>query len=159
MKRTTMKEFAAFVGIDWADAKHYICLQVTGSKARELTVLPHRAERIDAWAQALRKRFCGTAIAVCLERNQRPARLSATQVRLLRAVSNQSQHVSQMPPSLPRATPKTIPPMLTSSSICCCAIAISSKPCIRKARPFGHCNSWWRTDVGWSATRCVPPTA
>ena len=36
--------FAAFIGLDWADAKHDICLQVAGSDQREVKVLQHRPE-------------------------------------------------------------------------------------------------------------------
>jgi hypothetical protein len=60
-------EFAAFIGIDWADAKHDICLQAAGSRHREFAVLPHRPDAIDEWAAALRQRFHGQAVAVCLE--------------------------------------------------------------------------------------------
>jgi transposase len=60
-------EFAAFAGIDWADAKHDICLQAANSEEREFSVLPHRPAAIDAWASALRQRFAGQPVAVCLE--------------------------------------------------------------------------------------------
>jgi hypothetical protein len=30
MQRLPQEEFAAFVGIDWADAKHDVCLQAVG---------------------------------------------------------------------------------------------------------------------------------
>ncbi|NMQ30359.1 IS110 family transposase, partial [Candidatus Accumulibacter phosphatis] len=60
-------EFAAFIGIDWADAKHDICLQAAGSRQREFAVLSHRPDAIDEWAAALRQRFHGQAVAVCLE--------------------------------------------------------------------------------------------
>lgn len=60
-------EFAAFVGIDWADAKHDLCLQAADSAERESSVLRHRPGDIDAWAMALRQRFHGKPIAVCLE--------------------------------------------------------------------------------------------
>ena len=60
-------EFAALVGIDWADRKHDVCLLVCGSDKRELSVLPHRPESIAQWAEGLRDRFGGKPIAVCLE--------------------------------------------------------------------------------------------
>jgi transposase len=60
-------EFAAFVGIDWADAKHDICLQAANSEEREFSVLAHRSAAIEAWAGALRQRFQGQPVAVCLE--------------------------------------------------------------------------------------------
>jgi transposase len=65
-------EFAAFIGLDWADAKHDICLQVAGSDKRELKVLEHRPEVIEAWATALLQRFKGKPIAIALELNKGP---------------------------------------------------------------------------------------
>jgi transposase len=64
--------FAAFVGIDWADKKHDICLAVAGGGARERSVLEHRPAAIQAWADKLRERFGGSPIAVCLELSQGP---------------------------------------------------------------------------------------
>lgn len=60
-------DFAAFIGIDWADAKHDLCMQIAQDCKREFLVLPHRAEAIDAWARSLRQRFDGRPIALCLE--------------------------------------------------------------------------------------------
>ena len=67
MKSLTGCEFAAFIGIDWADAKHDICLQVANTEKREFAVLPHRPDAIDQWACSLRQRFQGRPVAVCLE--------------------------------------------------------------------------------------------
>ena len=67
MKSQPDTEFAAFIGIDWADAKHDICLQVANTEKREFAVLPHRPEAIDQWACSLRQRFQSRPVAVCLE--------------------------------------------------------------------------------------------
>ena len=67
MNAPTTTEFAAFVGIDWADRKHDVCLLPAGSSKQELSVLPHRPETIAQWAEGLRVRFGGRPIAVCLE--------------------------------------------------------------------------------------------
>jgi transposase len=67
MKPPADSEFAAFIGIDWADAKHDLCLQTTDSEEREFVVLPHRADAIEAWACSLRQRFAGRPVALCLE--------------------------------------------------------------------------------------------
>ena len=67
MKPPTENEFAAFIGLDWADAKHDLCLQPAGTDQREFVVLPHRADAIEAWARALRQRFAGRPVALCLE--------------------------------------------------------------------------------------------
>jgi transposase len=72
MKSQVPAAFAAFIGLDWADAKHDICLQAAGSEQREFLVLEHRPEAIDAWVQTLRTRFHGQPIAVCLELNKGP---------------------------------------------------------------------------------------
>jgi hypothetical protein len=54
MTRLPMQEFAAFIGIDWADATHAICLHAAGSDTRESSALAHTPEAIDAWARTLR---------------------------------------------------------------------------------------------------------
>src|SRR5512132_3302823 len=64
--------FAAFVGIDWADAKHDGCLQAAGSAKREYFQLEHTPEAIDAWVTTLRTRFNGQPVAICLELNKGP---------------------------------------------------------------------------------------
>jgi transposase len=63
-------DYAALVGIDWADRKHDICLQASDAEQREFLVLEHRPEAIDEWANALRVRFGGRPVAVCLEQRK-----------------------------------------------------------------------------------------
>jgi len=60
------QQFKAFVGIDWADTKHDICLQQAGDDRREFDCIPHQVARIDEWAKSLQQRF-GGPIAVALE--------------------------------------------------------------------------------------------
>jgi Transposase len=72
MPHRAPEEFAAFVGIDWADAKHDVCLQAVGSDTRECSQLDHKPEAIDAWARALQARFAGRPVAVGLELNKGP---------------------------------------------------------------------------------------
>jgi hypothetical protein len=67
MNAASTTEFAAFVGIDWADRKHDMCLLPAGASTLEFSVLPHRSEAIAQWAEQLRQRFGGAPIAVCLE--------------------------------------------------------------------------------------------
>ena len=59
MKPQAPAAFAAFGGLDWADATHDMCLQAAGTERREFLVLAHRPEAIDAWGQTLRTRFHG----------------------------------------------------------------------------------------------------
>src|SRR5262245_66479774 len=72
MKHMVQEEFAAFVGLDWADAKHAVCLQAAGTERREFGSLEHSPEAIDGWVQTLRTRCNGQPIAVCLELKQGP---------------------------------------------------------------------------------------
>src|ERR671922_490347 len=72
MTPTSHDTFAAFVGIDWADAKHEGCLQAAGTAKRECFQLEHTPEAIDAWVTTLRTRFNGQPLAVCLELDKGP---------------------------------------------------------------------------------------
>jgi transposase len=60
-------DFAAVIGLDWADRKHDICLLEAGQQTPEFSILEHDPVAIDAWAAKLKQRFGGRAIAVCLE--------------------------------------------------------------------------------------------
>jgi hypothetical protein len=72
MTRLPTDAFAAFVGIDWAEAKHDVCLQAAGSETRECSVRVHTPEPIAAWVRTLRQRFKGQPMAICLELNKGP---------------------------------------------------------------------------------------
>jgi ribosomal protein S15P/S13E len=67
-----MEQFAAFIAIDWSDAKHDVCLVDTSTSKKESFVLKHTPEELAAWATALRTRFAGRKIAVCLEQSRGP---------------------------------------------------------------------------------------
>ncbi len=61
--------FGVFVGIDWADVKHDVCLQPAGNAQHSFEQFSHRPAEIEAWVQSLRRRFKGPiAIAVELSR-------------------------------------------------------------------------------------------
>jgi transposase len=72
MNHPTLEHFAAFIGIDWANAKHDICLRSAESKALEHSVLQHSPEAIEAWVMALRERFGRQPIAIALELDKGP---------------------------------------------------------------------------------------
>jgi Transposase len=72
MTQTSHDTFAAFIGIDWADAKHDGCLQAAGTAKRERFQLEHTPEAIDAWVTTLRTRFNGQPVAVCLALDKGP---------------------------------------------------------------------------------------
>jgi transposase len=63
-------QFAAFVGIDWADQKHVWCLQAVDSEKRESGELEHTPEAVEAWVGQLCQRFSNRPIAVGLEQSR-----------------------------------------------------------------------------------------
>src|SRR5262245_11031543 len=65
-------DFAAFIGLDWADRKHDVCLHAPGLERFERGVLEHHPAAIEAWARALKKRFGGKPIAIGLELSRGP---------------------------------------------------------------------------------------
>ena len=66
MTASVSQHFTAYVGIDWADAKHDICLQAGDDNHPHFDCILHKVDRIDEWANALHQRF-GGPIAVALE--------------------------------------------------------------------------------------------
>ena len=63
-------QFAAFVGIDWADKKHVWCLQAAGRTECETGELKHTPETVEAWVGQLCQRFGNRPIAVALEQSK-----------------------------------------------------------------------------------------
>lgn len=63
-------EFAAFIGMDWADQKHAWALQTEAGNHIEQGELDHTPEAVDNWAAELARRFGGRAIAVALEQSR-----------------------------------------------------------------------------------------
>jgi len=63
-------QFAAFIGIDWADKKHVWCLQSVGSEKRESAELEHTPEAVEAWVGQLCQRFANRPIAVAVEQSR-----------------------------------------------------------------------------------------
>jgi len=66
-----LSQFAAIIGIDWADKKHDICIQATDTGQRQVYQIAHKADKIDEWARSLQRRF-GGPIAVALELSKGP---------------------------------------------------------------------------------------
>ena len=63
-------EFAAFIGIDWADREHVWALQEASRTEREKGTLENTPEAIEAWALQLGARFAGRPVAIALEQSR-----------------------------------------------------------------------------------------
>lgn len=64
--------YAAYVGIDWADQTHSVCVRAAHSSRDEQRELPHDPESIHEWARELRVRFPQGKIAVGIEQSRGP---------------------------------------------------------------------------------------
>ena len=71
MKTPGNKPFTAYIGIDWADTKHDICIQAAGDEHREFSRISHKVDEIDDWAQSMYRRF-GGPIAIAVELSKGP---------------------------------------------------------------------------------------
>ena len=60
----------AWVGLDWADQKHDICLQASGSADIKRLVVEHQPEALHSWVADLRRQFPQGAVAIALEQSR-----------------------------------------------------------------------------------------
>ncbi|MBD2463015.1 transposase [Oscillatoria sp. FACHB-1407] len=64
--------FVAYIGIDWADRKHDICLFDTATGQREYSVIGAQPQNIADWVNGLQHRYGNESIAICLEQKRDP---------------------------------------------------------------------------------------
>lgn len=67
MKALTIDDFAAFIGIDWADKKHDICEMAAGVNKPQFSVISSKPASLHAWAMSLKERYPEKIIAVSCE--------------------------------------------------------------------------------------------
>ena len=60
-------DFAAFIGLDWAEQKHVLALQDVQSGQFQVGEIEHTPEAVDTWAMELSHRYQERPIAVALE--------------------------------------------------------------------------------------------
>lgn len=65
-------DFVAYIGIDWADRKHDICLYDVATQEREYSVIGAQPQEIAAWVNGLQLRYGSQPIAICLEQKRGP---------------------------------------------------------------------------------------
>lgn len=151
--------FAAFVGIDWADRKHDVCLQVPGADAVEVSVVEHRPKAIEEWAHKLRERFAGQRIAVCIELSDGPivSALLEHDIFVIYPVnpSTLAKYRRAFTPSRAKDDPTDAAIALELSG----ATARSSSLCATKVRTCARSGASSRRDAISSRTACGSPTA
>lgn len=72
MPQADLPDFAALVGIDWADTRHAFTLQEAGSATVERGEVDQTPEALTEWIAELRRRFAGRSVAICLETYRGP---------------------------------------------------------------------------------------
>ena len=72
MKDSSQQQFAATIGIDWADRKHDVCEIPTRTNTPSFSVIPHSPDSIHQWANDLQGRYPNQKVAVCCELKKGP---------------------------------------------------------------------------------------
>src|SRR5260370_9498272 len=106
----TEPEFAAFVGIDWADRQHFWACQTPGSRPIEQGVLAQTPEAVEEWAMELHRRFGGAPVAVALEKSPGAPLLLLAQIPALVPFPLEPPPPADYPKTLPSSSPQAQPP-------------------------------------------------
>ncbi len=63
-------ELAAYIGLDWADRTHAVCLETADGSVMEEFELEQTPEVIHGWASGLRERFGGQPVGIAIEQTK-----------------------------------------------------------------------------------------
>ncbi|MDO6428817.1 IS110 family transposase [Thalassotalea sp. 1_MG-2023] len=72
MKAFHISNFAALIGIDWADQKHDICELNRQTNKQHLSIISAKPTAINAWAMSLKEKYKGQPVAVACELKKGP---------------------------------------------------------------------------------------
>jgi len=64
MKDPVINDFAAVIGVDWADKKHDICEIPTGTSTGRYAVILNKPQALNEWAMSLKARYPNQSVAV-----------------------------------------------------------------------------------------------
>jgi len=67
---STKSSFAAWIGLDWGDQCHWVCLRCEDSDGVELFPLEQKPTAIHQWVAQLRVCFAGRPVAIALEQSR-----------------------------------------------------------------------------------------
>src|SRR5947209_15408446 len=141
-------QYAAYVGLDWADREHAWCLQTPDHMSRDSGFVAQTPEAIEAWAAALARRFQGRPVAVALEQSRGALLFALTKYAhlILYPLVLLGWHIigrASVHPA-PRTTRATRNSCLTTFV----TIETSSGHCSRTPKIRGHCRSWSKHGAG-----------
>jgi len=72
MKESVIGDFAALIGIDWADKKHDVCEYDLNTQQYHYSVILSKSESLHEWAMSLKKRYPHQSVAVACELTKGP---------------------------------------------------------------------------------------
>ena len=72
MKAFDVSNFAALIGIDWADRKHDICEVNPQTNKQHFSVISSQPKAINAWANEIKRKYNGQLVAVACELKKGP---------------------------------------------------------------------------------------
>jgi transposase len=72
MKAYNVNDFAALIGIDWADTKHDICEHPNHTDKYNYCIIKSKPEALHEWAMSLKQRYPNQQIAVACELKKGP---------------------------------------------------------------------------------------
>ena len=72
MKAYNVNDFAALIGIDWADTKHDICEHPNNTEKHHYSIIKSKPEALHEWAMSLKLRYPNQQIAVACELKKGP---------------------------------------------------------------------------------------
>lgn len=72
MKEPIVNDYAALIGIDWADKKHDVCELSGGSKKAKYSVISSKPDALNDWALSLERRYPDQQVAVACELKKGP---------------------------------------------------------------------------------------
>ena len=75
-------ELAAYVGLDWADRTHAVCLELADGSVVEEYELEQKPEAIHDWVAELRQRFGGQPVGIVIEQRSGPHWLDSAAAQL-----------------------------------------------------------------------------
>jgi hypothetical protein len=137
VKPRSDRPFTAHVGIDWADAKHDVCLQAADNEQREFDRFAHQVGSIDQWAKSLHQRF-GGRIAVAFELAKGPIVYALQKYDFFVLFPINPATLAKYREAFKPSGARTILPMPNWRSICCSANQ-SDSPCLPQSVRCARC--------------------
>ena len=137
----------AWIGLDWADQEHYICLQAEGCEGVQSRVLKHEPEAIQQWVQQLRRLFPQGRVALALEQSRGPLIYALMHYEFLILYPVPRKRWPNIGRPSVAVEPKTIPVMPPFYWKSCAITGPDCGPGNRTMSGPGSYSGWWNIEA------------